>query len=46
MSRSLDPWHMWVLRPLLVPIRCRRCMRRFYRFRLLWMVTEAETEAE
>ncbi len=38
-SRYPDPWLMWLLRPLFVPIRCWRCTRRFYRFRLLWMIS-------
>lgn len=33
-SRSVDPWYLWLLRPLLVPIRCGRCTRRFHRARL------------
>ncbi len=34
-SRSLGPWYMWLLRPVLVPIRCGRCARLFHRIRLL-----------
>lgn len=34
-SRSLDPWYLWLLRPLIVPIRCGRCTRRFHKPRLL-----------
>lgn len=45
-SRAPDPLHMWVLRPFLVPVRCWRCLRRFHRFRLLWMLSPMSRKPE
>ncbi|MDD4789721.1 MAG: hypothetical protein PHO07_21340 [Pirellulales bacterium] len=28
-------WYIWLAMPLVAPIRCGRCTRRFYRFRPL-----------